>query len=262
MELLTLLDLPDQEYHSIEAISSHTLMRALKSYEHTLVPVEQTEAMRLGSAVHMACLEPERFQSEVKVLPKIDRRTKDGKAQFEALYTAQNTTWVSPEEMAICEGVRLRWQRLAQSNPDLEKALIGAQFEKALFWEFDGHLCKCKFDVVSINDDGHAHIVDLKTTKDALPDQFKWSFRNFHYDLQAYWYEWALSNYAQERSIQLHSITYLIVAIEKEAPFEGVVYRVARERSEFQGENKLQKAFSNLINKTSSYPSITTQEIY
>jgi exodeoxyribonuclease VIII len=51
-------------------------------------PTEPTPSMRLGTAIHTAVLEPGEFAKRHHVAPVVDRRTKDGKAAWEAALAA------------------------------------------------------------------------------------------------------------------------------------------------------------------------------
>lgn len=257
MEKLKLLDIPDHQYHATKAISSHKLMKALKSFEHTEVEFEETDALILGRAIHLACLEPEKFGDTTIIAPKFDRRTKAGKAEYDAFQSEHAGKMVlSEDQMQTILGMRIRFDLLRVQNPDLSLALDGTQFEQSLFWDLGSDLCKCRFDAVNLTKPT-PFIVDLKSTKDAHPNAFKWSYKNFHYDLQAEWYKWALSQILQPNP---GNTRYLIVAIEKEPPYAGSVYEVNFQYS--KGFEKVQTALENLMNQGSSYQPEKTWELF
>jgi hypothetical protein len=257
MDLLKLVDIPDQEYHATSAISAHKLMKALRSYEHTQTDFEETEAMLLGKAIHLACLQPDIFASQVAIIPKIDRRSKAGKAEYEAFQAEhQGKILLSEEQMQTILGVKIRFDLLRAQNQDLSLALDGAQFEQSLFWKFDDNLCKCRFDAVNLTK-ATPIIIDLKSAKDAHPESFKYAFKNFHYDLQAEWYCWGLS---QILDPNFGNTRYLIVAIEKEPPFAGAVYEVNFQYC--KGFEKILLALKNFIYQKSSYQPEKTWELF
>ncbi len=74
------------EYEKIDAVNWSTLKHYQRSPRHARYamdhPKPPSKAMEKGTAVHMAVLEPERFKDEYIILPKIDRRTKKGKAEW------------------------------------------------------------------------------------------------------------------------------------------------------------------------------------
>jgi hypothetical protein len=236
-------------------------MKALKSYEHTQVAFEETDALILGKAVHMACLEPELFLKKAVVAPKLDKRTKQGKLDYDAFlaqHQGTDTLILTDEQMNTITRMSERFDSLISDNDDLNQALAGAKTEQSLFWDSGDMLCKCRFDAVNISLD-QPIIVDLKSTKDAHPDAFKWSFKNFHYDLQAEWYRWGLSQILEPNH---KPIKYLIVAIEKEPPYAGAVYEINYAHPQFKGITKVQVALENYLNKYSSYKPQSTWELY
>src|SRR5581483_10081660 len=82
--------LTNEEYHAHRATSHSTLemfRRSRKLYHaihvaRTMDRPEPTAAMQLGTHVHCAVLEPERFEAEYVYAPKCDRRTTAGKAAY------------------------------------------------------------------------------------------------------------------------------------------------------------------------------------
>jgi hypothetical protein len=83
--------LPASDYHKIKALSASTAKTLLKSPAHYLAslanPREPTAAMRLGTLCHTLVFEPDDFEKDFAIMPKVDKRTKFGKeaaASFEA----------------------------------------------------------------------------------------------------------------------------------------------------------------------------------
>ena len=83
-------DMPEATYHALglQYASSHRLRTMATSGFETVKyqaenPMEPTPAMALGSAVHCLTLTPDKFKSQFAVAPKIDRRTKAGKEEWE-----------------------------------------------------------------------------------------------------------------------------------------------------------------------------------
>jgi exodeoxyribonuclease VIII len=76
------------EYHSLPSISKSGLdliHRAPALYRYRRAnPTPQTPAMRWGTLVHTAILEPETMADTYVTAPAVDRRTKEGKAAYEA----------------------------------------------------------------------------------------------------------------------------------------------------------------------------------
>jgi hypothetical protein len=85
--------MPAEAYHAIDALGSTDIKRLLRSPAHyqpgRARSAEPTDAMVIGTAIHLAVLEPERFALEVVQRPTFDRRTTIGKAAF-AAWTAEH----------------------------------------------------------------------------------------------------------------------------------------------------------------------------
>ena len=77
------------EYDQIPAVRRSALWEIRKSPAHykwaVENPSEDTPALKMGRAIHMAVLQPEEFPDTYAVMPDgIDRRTKEGKAAWAA----------------------------------------------------------------------------------------------------------------------------------------------------------------------------------
>lgn len=216
-EIIT--DLPAAEYHATDAISKHGLdaihrCPALYKYRKENPP-EPTPAMRWGTLVHLAVLEPDRFAAEVAVAPEINRRTNAGKAEWEA-FCAENegkevlTAEEHTELCAIRDSVR--------SHPAAIRALgKSGLIEQSVFWDRDGIQCRARPDYLH----PAGVIVDLKTTDDASPGGFARSVANFRYHVQAAFYSDGLSAVQGPSAVK----GFVFIAVEKKAPFLVGVYQ-------------------------------------
>lgn len=91
-EIIT--DVPEAEYHAIDAMSASRLKvldgGAPIHLTHTLSEDKDTESLRVGSAFHCLALQPERFDGLFVVAPDVDGRTKEGKAAIAAMRETAN----------------------------------------------------------------------------------------------------------------------------------------------------------------------------
>ena len=73
----------NEVYHQSKAISSSALKTIYKKsvYHYLNQAPRYGGALQLGSAIHTAVLEPEKFYDEYYISPKIDKRTKAGKEE-------------------------------------------------------------------------------------------------------------------------------------------------------------------------------------
>ena len=80
-------NISNAEYRKKEGISSSDLKKMMKSmasfkYYKEHPEDSDSEALQFGRAYHKLMLEPEDFDKEFIVFPKIDRRSKEGKEAY------------------------------------------------------------------------------------------------------------------------------------------------------------------------------------
>lgn len=218
----------EMEYNQAEGIRRSDLWRMNDSPEKFKYfsehPVEQTPAMAFGSACHKLVLEPDGFFDEFALAPIADKRTKDGKAIWEA-FMAENAgkTLVKPEDMEDMNGMEA-----AILLCPLAKELIRGehQAEVPIFWTDPetGEKCKAKLDIVR-QEDGQYVIVDYKTTAHADTEHFNRSIFDFGYHFQAGFYTEGLMH-----SLKLdYRPRFIFVAQEKKAPYAVNVIEVSED---------------------------------
>lgn len=177
----------EKEYRSSEGISRSALWRIHESpekfkweQEH---PAPKTPALTFGAIAHKLLLEPDRFFDEYAVCPDIDRRSKDGKNQYNEFVASllEGVEVVSDSDFRTASDM----VEVARKTPFVERLLQG-EHEQSFYWVDDltGELCKCRLDCVgSVN--GKPLIVEYKTTLDASNEAFMRSAINNGYDFQA-----------------------------------------------------------------------------
>ena len=206
-------ELPADDYHSISALSKSGLDQLAKSPMHFKHWTENrdkeapTEAMRFGTAVHMAVLEPQKFALQYAKFTG-DRRTKEGKAAFAEIEESGRTPlneeqWNSIQGVAESVEANLWWQQNTKT----------LRTEVSCFHRLnDGIDLKARMDGVT-----DEFIVDIKTTQDASPAGFARSIASFRYHWQASFYR---------RFIDL---PFVFIAVEKTAPYATGVYTIDTE---------------------------------
>lgn len=257
-------DMTNAEYHSTLAIGSSGLKLLNRSpahyYAHCIDPKrparEQTPAQLLGSAVHMAILEPHIFDDTYIVLPDgIDRRTKDGKALYAEIIETGKTPiaeamWIKIRDMVAS----------ASKHPLTQKLQIIALAEYSLFWldsQTSSH-CKIRPDwhVPPCDEYPNGLIVDVKTCGDASKVGFGKNAWNSDMHLQAALY-----------SLGFHSHYGCIpefkwLAIEADIPYSCAYYNCPTILFEYGTEevNRLLKLNAECIknNRWPSYDEDTT----
>ena len=133
----------DKEYDKIPALRRSALWEFRKSPAHYKYAVEnppdETPALRFGIAVHMSILEPERFADEYITAPKIDRRTKAGKEEYQAfLESSAGKEIITAEDAETIKGIVKAFKK----NRDAVQLLKGTKRERLIFRTDDnGILC-------------------------------------------------------------------------------------------------------------------------
>ena len=174
-------DIPIEEYHSAPGISSSGISLILKSprkYWHEYVSDnrsrESSPAQVLGSLVHTICLEPDTFEKRYAVMPKVDRRTKEGKETYASFIArALGRTMVDEEMLA-----QARAMALSVTSSQMFQKLhnFSGHVEDSVVWKdpHSGALLRSRPDYY--ND---FCILDVKTTDDASPEGFARSIAKY-----------------------------------------------------------------------------------
>jgi len=215
-------DLPNKEYHAKPGLSSSGLGSLAKSPAHYLASKEdqeETKALKFGTAFHTYVLEPEKFQAEIAVAPKVDRRTKAGKtAWIEFVGSAADKTIIDEEDMETIK----RMGESVYAHPEAMRLLDAEGFvEVSCFWDDYtlGAPCKCRPD--KLNAGGAC--IDLKSTEDASQRAFARSCGQYNYIKRAAFYLRGLSQVTGYPHTEFY-----FIAVEKKAPYGTMVYQVPR----------------------------------
>lgn len=204
----------ETEYRAAKGISRSELWKIRESPEKYMWskvhPEKPTPALVFGQVVHKLLLQPESFDEEFAVAPDVDRRTKAGKAEWEAFETWNaGKTIVTDDTLKVAADMA----KAAHKSPFVQKLLAGEK-EKAFFWTDDltGEPCKIRVDCLTeINDE--IIIVDYKTTTNAATDAFIKSAINYGYDFQAGMYCEGVKQCTGKKA------TFVFIAQEKEPPY-------------------------------------------
>lgn len=215
-------EIPDAKYFEIDLPSSSstkTLLNGTNAHlaHERIVPREETDAFTLGAYVHALLLAPDTVDAAFIKLGDIDRRTKDGKAEYE-----------SAQKRAALSGARIISRDLVaqgdamaagvRSNSSAAILLDTLTYrEVTLIGKIGERLAKCKVDGV-LQTSSSCVCVDIKTTDSASPRDFASSAAKFGYFHQAAFYR----RLVEQRIDVLHN--FLVIAVEKRAPYLCAVY--------------------------------------
>ncbi len=222
-------DITNDEYHASGGISRSKLMLLDKSPYHfwyeTLSGLaqkkESTPAMSIGSAFHTLLLEPSKFTEEFAILPKADRRTMQGRQEYE-LFMKE-----SAGKIALTDDQFVKVNNmvaLVSKHEIVETLLNEAQFEQSIYWtdKETGLQFKTRPDIWSSK-----MVVDLKTTADASPRAIQASAIKYGYLIQA------AMTYEACKVIGKPFEMFVILACEKEVPHVPSVFMLTDDALQF-----------------------------
>jgi hypothetical protein len=231
-------ELSESTYHAAPGVSNSQLKEFRRSPAHfraTIGKDSRTAAKAFGRLLHMAALEPERLAESIAVEPRIDRRTKVGKAEA-AKFAEENAgkEIVSAWDAAMLHGIG---RSLAEHGAARELIRATGLHEVSAFCRHEetGLLLRSRFDIMPHESD---ILADLKSTEDASREAFAKSIHDFRYYVQAPFYLDNATRCGRERS------RFIFIACEKEPPYAVAVWELDAEsieigREEYQAQLKL-----------------------
>lgn len=213
------LNLSNEDYHNSEGLSKSSLAVLDRSPAHFKTNLETksepTAAMKRGTMVHTAVLEPEEFNKRYVLAPKWNLRTKAGKEEKEAFMEAnKGKELVTQDDLDMVAGCQLSISEHPSASALLSKKGVA---EASFFWDKDGIKMRCRPDYLADNGDGTYDIIDLKTSADASPHAFKYSVTKFKYDLQEAIYR---EGVGKEYTVR----NFYFLVIEPYPPYAVAVY--------------------------------------
>jgi len=175
------------------------------------LPQKETPALIIGSAAHCAVFEPQEFGKRYAVAPRVDRRTKAGKEQWEAFLIAAALKGLTPLDAESATMVE-RIMESVRGHRTAQYLLKDGIAEQPIYWNDEDTEVDCKARPDWLTPDNV--IIDLKTTEDASPRGFAQSVRKYRYDVQAAFYSDGL-----EEATGKPCNGFFFVAVEKHPPY-------------------------------------------
>lgn len=205
------------DYHGDRsAVSSSGLKHLLQSPAHFVAAMSsahaETDAMRFGTALHAALLEPDIFAGTYRVMPVMDKRTAAGKqAAEEFLARHQNHELISQDWQDDIQAM----VAAAKRHGAVVNMLASGAAEETYVWSDPetGVLLKCRPDWE--NPDA---IWDVKSCADGSPRGFAKACANYHYPLSAALYIEGVFRCTGE------TLPFRFIAMEKGAARAVAVY--------------------------------------
>ena len=247
-------DMPNDEYHATDDISSSNIKTALKSMGKYKAQIngdsvfKATPAMDLGTLVHALVLEPHTFADQFAVSEKFDGRTKVGKAGKAAFILAnEGKIIVDVEQMEVAQAMA----KAVMDHPEVKAilAVAGIKFEHSGFCiDHDTRLrVKYRPDIRTDH-----FIADLKSCKDASKIEFMKAILNFSYHISAAHY--------LKCDHELFGTThgqFIFICVENTFPYEVAVYTLKSAAID-EGYDQCAKALNMVkdAQETGNYPQL------
>lgn len=207
-----------EEYQAMDGLNISALLHMLKSpayYQHRREhDGKRTDALRVGNAIHCATLEPDTYVHRYAVWSGADRRTKAGKAAWEAFIDGlDGRAHVTQEEHETAWNI----SHAVNTHPTAgEYVRANGTYEETVAWMHPlGVACKSRLDRRLTDLDV---VLDLKSTIDAGPDSFGRSAAKYNYHARMAFYLDAVQ-IAHGRRCRA-----VFIAAEKQPPYQVAVY--------------------------------------
>jgi exodeoxyribonuclease VIII len=214
----------DSVYENLPGINSSSLKKFLVSPKHYKNWLDKQEeevdnaAFKIGSAVHMACLQPARFVSTHIVAPDVDRRTTAGKALWNN-FVAEHQGYVVLTDKEWNEVITIAGAVTA--NEFFKNQMSGEVFtECSINCEYNGSAIKGRLDLYNKTNN---LILDIKTinetpTKKAVIH----AINSYDYGIQDYMYKQLVKSL--NHNIRLPRFVFMFV--EKKSPNSIALFEI------------------------------------
>lgn len=193
-------------------------------------PKKPTPAMILGSALHIATLEPARFENSFHICPPCDRRTKEGKEIFSKaekdaagkllIRDTGSADDATPKGLQLLRGMAKSIRAMNAAAQFLDGA---GQNEVSALWkdEITGLWCKGRFDrYIENHRELGQFIIELKSDRAADDWNFGKTVFSRRYAAQASGYSHGLEIITGKK------VTHIFIAVENFAPFDCAIYKL------------------------------------
>jgi hypothetical protein len=233
MSELQFIDETNAEYHSRDELSASMLKKLAESprvfeanYITKTIAGKSSDAMRLGSAVHAAILEPYVFRSSYVVCPAecSDKRTTKHKEWAKSVAGLEILTADEWDRVELCCN--------ATTKSELARVIIDASDirEKSFVYKdfLTGIDCRVRFDGLAGD-----LIVDIKTVSDGSESAFVRSIADYKYHIQAAHYLEGFRTLDPSRDWK-----FVFITVETLAPFRCRVFNLDDESLSIASEQR------------------------
>jgi hypothetical protein len=223
----------NEEYHGDRThISSSIIKEMMRSPAHCKAyltrPHKETDAMKVGTAIHMAILEPHLLGSTYVYWDEY-KRGKDY-TDFVAKNKGKIILKTTDMDKVLGMATAVREYR----DYPIQRAIEIGHAELSIYWTDPETGIKLKIRPDSFSEYG---TIDIKKTQDARPHQFIRSCKDYGYDVQAAMYMTGMELFLGKKT------PFYFLAVEEEAPHGVWVHEVSQEMYD-SGMRKFRKALN------------------
>jgi exodeoxyribonuclease VIII len=214
------------KYDEIDALNWSTLVHMATSAkllawrkDH---PREETKALRMGTAIHCAVLEPERFARSYLAQPDLgDGRTKAGKEARAAWDASRDPSAIVLD--ADEHELVVRCATATREHHAVRELLRGGHAEQVLTWtdEETGLACKGRLDYLA-----PAYLIDLKSMRAETLGAFAREVAGRLYHGQLAWY---LDGAIASKRVDALASQVICIGIQTVEPYDVVPGRIMPE---------------------------------
>lgn len=232
MEKYKIRDSFEEYLSKKEYITSSDLSKLAKSPAHFIHSksdddAEETQAQKIGTAIHCLVLEPSEFKKRYctfdreKVLPFPDKDYKTvanrvARDSFYNIVKAQGMICLDTKEWDQVLGMA----DSVTQNPTFMQLIQGSVTEESHYMECDEFGIKIRLRPDSFNHTSH-FLISLKSTKDASPDGFARECVKYHYPEKEAFYNDYMGKFYDKPLLG-----HCIIAIENVAPYHHAIYNL------------------------------------
>ena len=244
--------IPASEYHTIRALSAGVVWTMsndcpLKGWLESpwnpdREPVNANH-FDIGTALHLAVLEPDDFEARTVAHEHEDYRKKEAQGVRDAAWEAGKTP-LKPAELDIVTGMR----GAILSHPVARGLLRSGAPELSLEWDWDGLPCKCRPDWLA---DDRSYMLDLKTTTTVNPRVIARKAFNDGWHVRAAWYSAGC-----KLATGILPERYLFIAVETKPPHIVEIFQLDQ-RSLIFGDKLIERELERAAEclRTQHWPS-------
>jgi hypothetical protein len=216
-------NLPAAQYHAIKALSASVAFTMVEqcplkgwiaSPWNPALVAENKSVFDIGTALHLAVLEPEEFEERVVCHEYEEYRSGDAKFIRDGAYAAGKTP-LKPSEGDLVEELR---KSIWAEREIAEKLERPGDAEISMEWEWEGVPCKARPDFLPSD---YSFVLDLKTANTAQPEALGRKAMVEGWHVRAAWY---LAGVQAVTGVTPQ--TYWFAVVEKDAPHIAQLYEM------------------------------------